>query len=110
MAHSNYADKSVSSDNIGTMTEHRLNFGNDARGFTPTAAEGDKPGHYGNLVENSTGDWSWKPHRYAADPGVTYKPGYAVDRTASLEAQMPTLRATPKGAAELYRREAFPRS
>jgi hypothetical protein len=45
------------------MIEHRLFTDANARAFTPTAAEGDKPGIRGNLAESSTGDWSWQPYR-----------------------------------------------
>jgi hypothetical protein len=45
------------------MIEHRLFPDTDARAFTPTASEGDKPGKRGRLVEESSGDWSWKPYR-----------------------------------------------
>lgn len=94
MANSNYADKSISEDHTGVLTQHRLNFGNDARGFTPTASEDDKPGRHGNLVENSNGDWSWKPERNKQFP----------------QFEMPAYAGAMRGPAELYRREAFPRS
>lgn len=97
MAHSNYSDKRVSQEHTGALTEHRLNFGNDARGFTPTAAEGDKPGHHGNLVENSTGDWSWKPARDRAM-------GYGKD------SRFQTFNGVPPSAAELYRGQVFARA
>ena len=48
------------------MIEHKLWMASNARAFTPTAAESDGPGIRGNLAEQSAGDWSWKPHRYAA--------------------------------------------
>ena len=104
---SNYADKPSTTEYLDT--EYRLRFGDEKRAYTPTAAE-EGTGHFGGLAHGAAGDWSWKPQRYKADPGVCYKPGYAVDRTASLEAQMPTFRGVPKSAAEMHRGQVFARS
>lgn len=60
---SNYADKPISEERTGALTEHRLNLGNDARGFTPNAGETDGEGRHGNLGVSSTGDWCWQPAR-----------------------------------------------
>lgn len=51
------------------MIEHKLWPESNARAFTPTAAESDGPGIRGNLADQSTGDWSWKPWKYRGGKG-----------------------------------------
>ncbi len=48
------------------MLEHKLWPASSARAFTPTSAE---RGIRGNLANESTGDWSYKPHRYEDGKG-----------------------------------------
>lgn len=53
------------------MIEHRLFTDSNARGYTPMECDdGDgQPGVHGYLAQTSTGDWSWKPWRYADGNG-----------------------------------------
>jgi hypothetical protein len=51
------------------MLEHKLWPASNVRAFTPTSAESDGPGIRGNLANESTGDWSYKPHRYEDGKG-----------------------------------------
>lgn len=126
MARSNYADKPLNS--FGGIPEHRLAFNNDARGFTPDAGESDGEGKYGNLAAASISDSAFKSARVypndksftwsrsmidAAYPDGHYVPNVRVenqDREAELEAQMPTFRGVPPGAAETHRGQVFTRS
>lgn len=123
MARSNYADKPIGSGYA--PTEYKI-FPHDNRKFTP---HGGANGEHlqGSLGENSGGDGTWKPQRYAADKGwiwsremidATYPDGYVPNvriaepawRTAELEAQMPTFRGVAPSAAELYRGQVFARA
>lgn len=86
---SNYADKPASD---GAVPAHRLNFGSDARAYTPTSGEPDGEGMYGNLAANSlNGSWEWKPERDAR-VGANFRP----------------LRSRAKGPAESRPRGAEP--
>ncbi len=49
------------------LLEHKLFTVGDARAYTPMESEDGETGIHGALAQISTGDWSWKPYRYAAD-------------------------------------------
>ena len=76
--------------------QQSLTFDHRARTYTPAAGENDE-GVHSQLVDNSSGDWSWKPAR---DRALGYGP----------TSKFQPFRGIPAGAAELHRAEAFPRS
>lgn len=75
----------IEEDNAIHYAEHKLFSEANARAFTPTASESDRPGTHGNLFKNSIGDWSWQSHRDKRIAG-----------------NFKTFKGVPPSAAELY--------
>lgn len=66
-----------------------------ARRFDPARSRnGDPTTGFSALTDDCMGDWSWKPFRNKQFP----------------QFEMPAYKGAMRGPAELYRREAFPRS
>lgn len=97
-SHSNYSDQKMggaTDDAIDRTPEYTLGLNEARRCSGDGRASGGAGPSLSELVERSMGgDWSWKPHRNARFP----------------QFEMPRLHGSLRGPAELYRREAFPRS
>lgn len=102
--HSNYSDEKMTgavADDVLRNPEFRLAL-YDARRCDGDGRAGAGEGpSLSSLIERSTGgDWSWQPQLYKQDPGVFLQDGHVVDRTASLEELMPTLKGSSFGMPE----------